>query len=65
MYSRNIVTFLGHLVKQGEVALDLADEITRETLITHAGEIVHQRVRQALGMPEAAGAQETTLKETR
>ncbi|HEX8984459.1 MAG TPA: Re/Si-specific NAD(P)(+) transhydrogenase subunit alpha [Bryobacteraceae bacterium] len=65
MYSRNIVTFLAHLLKQGQLALDLADEITRETLITHAGEIVHRRVRQALGLPEAFGAQETTLKQTR
>jgi NAD(P) transhydrogenase subunit alpha len=62
MYSRNIVTFLAHLLKQGELVIDPADEITRETLITHSGEIVHRRVRQALGLPEAAAAQETAFK---
>ncbi len=59
MYSRNIATFLAHLLKKGELAFDLSDEITRETLITHGGEIVHNRVRQALGMPETADVRQT------
>ncbi|MGE5646627.1 MAG: NAD(P) transhydrogenase subunit alpha [Acidobacteriota bacterium] len=48
MYSRNITTFLAHLLKKGELTIDLADEITRETLVARAGEIVNARVRQAL-----------------
>ena len=52
MYSRNITTFLAHLLKQGESGPNFADEITRETLITYRGEVVHKRVRQALGLPE-------------
>ncbi len=32
------------------------DEITRETLVTHAGEVVHPRVREALGLPAAVRA---------
>jgi NAD(P) transhydrogenase subunit alpha len=54
MYSRNIATFLAHLLKKGELTLDLADEITRETLVTYRGEIVHARVRQALEPQETA-----------
>jgi NAD(P) transhydrogenase subunit alpha len=34
--------------------LDTADEITRETLIARGGEVVHERVRQLLGLPAAA-----------
>jgi H+-translocating NAD(P) transhydrogenase subunit alpha len=46
MYAKNITTFLTHLVtKDGQVAFDLEDEITRETLVTHRGEVVHERVR--------------------
>jgi NAD(P) transhydrogenase subunit alpha len=51
MYSKNIVTFLRHLLgktgAQGTtLSLDLDDEITRETLLTRDGEVVHARVRE-------------------
>jgi NAD(P) transhydrogenase subunit alpha len=47
MYSRNILALLQHLVKDGALALDVADEITRGCLVTHAGEVVHERARAA------------------
>lgn len=37
MYSRNVATFVGHLVKDGKVVLDFADEITNSTCVTHEG----------------------------
>ena len=46
MYARNVCTFLVHLFKGGKPELNLEDEITRETLITRGGEIVHGRVRE-------------------
>jgi NAD(P) transhydrogenase subunit alpha len=48
MYSSNVTTFFSHLVKEGQLRIDLEDEITRETLVTRDGEIVHPRVREAL-----------------
>ncbi len=51
MYARNIATFLKHLIKDGKLTIDTADEITRETLVAHAGQVVNPRVRQALGLP--------------
>jgi NAD(P) transhydrogenase subunit alpha len=46
MYAKNITTFLTHLLAAGgRLALDSSDEITRETLITSGGEVVHERVR--------------------
>ena len=50
MYARNIATFLKYLVKDGRIALNLEDEIVRETLVTHAGEVVHPRVRETMGL---------------
>jgi NAD(P) transhydrogenase subunit alpha len=52
MYAKNVTTFLLHLVKDGAVKLDPADEITRDTLIAQSGDVVNARVRQALGLPE-------------
>jgi NAD(P) transhydrogenase subunit alpha len=49
MYAKNISTFLLHLVDGGQFKLDLKDEITRETLVAHKGEIVNARVAELLG----------------
>jgi NAD(P) transhydrogenase subunit alpha len=48
MYSKNIVTFLLHLVKDGQLRWDMNDEITRETLVTRDGQVVHPRVKELL-----------------
>jgi NAD(P) transhydrogenase subunit alpha len=50
LYSKNLLTFLQHLVKDGELRIDMEDEITRETLMTTGGEIVHPKLREALGL---------------
>lgn len=49
MYSKNISTFLLHLAKEGKIELDLKDEITRDTLLAHDGQVVHERIRDMLG----------------
>ena len=50
MYSKNITTFLAHLLgkdgaAQPALPINPDDEITRETLLTRGGEVVHPRVR--------------------
>ena len=57
MYSKNITTFLLHLVKEGKLTIDPEDEITRETLVAADGEIVHPRVREILGLAPQAAAE--------
>jgi NAD(P) transhydrogenase subunit alpha len=47
MYARTVTNYLGHLVKDGQVRLDLADELTRGPLVTHRGEVVHEVVKAA------------------
>ncbi|MGH7700069.1 MAG: NAD(P) transhydrogenase subunit alpha, partial [Gemmatimonadales bacterium] len=39
MYSRNVTSFLLHVTRDGKLAVDLSDEIMRETCVTHAGEV--------------------------
>jgi NAD(P) transhydrogenase subunit alpha len=48
MFSKNAVTFLRHLVKDGALHLDLEDEITRGTLVTRDGQVVSEAVRSRL-----------------
>jgi NAD(P) transhydrogenase subunit alpha len=60
MYARNVVALVQHLVQRTKGAdgkptgapaliLNMADEITREVLVTDGGRVVHPRVRQAAG----------------
>lgn len=51
MYAKNVATFLLHLVKKGEIQLDMNDEITKETMMTRNGEVVLPRIREVLGLP--------------
>ncbi|HEX3747179.1 MAG TPA: Re/Si-specific NAD(P)(+) transhydrogenase subunit alpha [Bryobacteraceae bacterium] len=51
MYAKNIATFLKYLIaKDGALVLNREDEIVRETLVTHGGEVVHAKVRELLGL---------------
>jgi hypothetical protein len=38
------------------VRFNMDDEITRETLVTHQGEIVQSRVRELMGLAALAGS---------
>jgi NAD(P) transhydrogenase subunit alpha len=51
MYAKNIVTFVTHLVKDGQLTLAMDDEITRETLVVRGGQVVHERVQGLLTTP--------------
>lgn len=48
MLSKNYCTFIGLMLKDGELALDFEDEIIKGTLVTHEGKIVHETTRIAL-----------------
>ena len=52
MFSTNIVSLLRHLAPDGELVLDLNDEITAGTVLTMGGEVRHPAVRSRLGLPE-------------
>lgn len=48
MYSKNITTFLLNMIKEGELIIDLEDEIVSGTLIAHEGQVVHPRIKELL-----------------
>jgi NAD(P) transhydrogenase subunit alpha len=47
LYARNVANLLLHLVKDGAINLDFADDITKGCCITHGGEIVNERAKPA------------------
>ena len=49
MFNNNLITFLTHLTNDdGEIALDLDDEITAGTLVAKDGKVVHPRILEKL-----------------
>jgi len=55
LYARNVANLLLHLVKDGAINLDFADEITKGACVTHGGDIVNERAKQMIA-PSGAGA---------
>jgi NAD(P) transhydrogenase subunit alpha len=45
LYARNLVAFVGLMLKDGTLAVDLDDEILKAAAVTHAGAIVHEGVK--------------------
>jgi NAD(P) transhydrogenase subunit alpha len=54
MYSKNISTFLLHMVKEGKVRPDTSDQIVRETMVCRDGEVVHPGILEAMRAAQAA-----------
>jgi NAD(P) transhydrogenase subunit alpha len=50
-YSRNISALLLHLVADGALAIDTADEIQAGVVVTHDGQVVHPAVAKLLNPP--------------
>jgi NAD(P) transhydrogenase subunit alpha len=50
LYAKNVANFVLNMVKKGELVLDPADEIVRETMLARDGEVTSPRVREALGL---------------
>ena len=50
MLSANIAALAKLLVRDGQVGLDLEDQIIREALVTHQGKVVHPKVAELLAL---------------
>lgn len=48
MYSKNILSLIQHISKDGKINLNLDDEIIKGCLITRNGEVVNQRVKDLI-----------------
>jgi NAD(P) transhydrogenase subunit alpha len=53
MYAKNISTLLLNMTKEGQLDLNMEDEITRDSMVAHQGEITNPMVREAMGIKEA------------
>src|SRR5580765_5126285 len=49
LYSRNVTSFLNLLIKDGELHLDMNDDVVGPSCVTHEGKWMNQRVAKAMG----------------
>lgn len=49
LYSRNVTAFLNLLIKDGELHIDMKDDVVGPSCVTHEGQWVNQRVAAAAG----------------
>jgi NAD(P) transhydrogenase subunit alpha len=56
MFGKNVATFLKELVKNGELVIDLSNDVVGPTCLTHEGEIRHAPTRERLAKEGAAAA---------
>lgn len=50
LYSRNVTAFLNLLIKDGELNLDMNDDVIGPSCVTHEGKWMNQRVAAAMGV---------------
>jgi NAD(P) transhydrogenase subunit alpha len=55
MFSNNVTKFLLNMIADGKLTWNMQDEIVRDTLVCHRGEVTGARVRQLLGMEPQSG----------
>jgi NAD(P) transhydrogenase subunit alpha len=48
LYSRNVTSFLSLLIKDGQLQIDMNDDVVGPSCVTHNGEVVNKRVAAAL-----------------
>lgn len=48
LYSRNVTSFLSLLIKNGELQIDMNDDVVGPSCVTHQGQVVNQRVAASL-----------------
>lgn len=53
LFSRNVSALLLSLVKDGALKLDLNDEVVKGACVTHGGDVIHPRAKEALEATKA------------
>ena len=54
MFSKNVVTLLLSMVKEGKLEFNFEDEVVVGTMATHAGEVTNTKIREAMGLAAPA-----------
>jgi NAD(P) transhydrogenase subunit alpha len=51
LYAKNMTNFIELITKGGELAIDMSDQVIRDTMATHRGQVTSDPIRNILGLP--------------
>ena len=51
LYSRNLTAFLSLLIKDGQLQIDMNDDVVGPSCVTHQGQVVNKRIASILATP--------------
>lgn len=50
MFANNVYYYVENFIKDGEIVIDMEDEIIASSLVTNDGELVHEGAKEAMGL---------------
>ena len=50
LFGKNVANFMGLMVVDGKIDIDADDDVIRESVVARGGDVVNNRVREALGL---------------
>jgi len=50
LFGKNVANFVTLMVVDGAVSVDVDDDVIKESVVARGGDVVNNRVREALGM---------------
>ena len=50
LFGKNVANFMGLMVVDGAIDIDVDDDVIRESIVARGGDVVNNRVREALGL---------------
>jgi hypothetical protein len=62
MYSKVITNLLAEISNEEGVQVDMENNVTQGCVVTHDGEVLHERTRSAMGLPERQAPAEDASK---
>lgn len=54
MYAKNVANFIGLMIVDGAVALEVDDDVVRDCLVASGGQVLNPRLRETLGLEPLA-----------
>jgi NAD(P) transhydrogenase subunit alpha len=52
LFAKNILAVLNYIIDEDTVQFDLTDDVLKDLVATHKGDIVNPRLRKALDLPD-------------
>jgi NAD(P) transhydrogenase subunit alpha len=64
LFAKNVQAIVNYIINEDTIKIDLQDDVLKELVATHDGEIINPRLRKTLGLPELASPVDEATEET-